>query len=206
MQPHWALPLVSALLYVVELRGLEPLTFSLRRPDTRANKLLRRLLVGAWRGAESVSVRVGGTPGVRGTTASMPSTAGLLARREPSVGTVHERPHTPTRVNRLVSRLVNSTDPDIGLGSRGCLQAPARSQPWSGHESRPICVLAESDPDPTLASSFLQLRPRQTLHVPGKGLNSSPSGARPTSAETTGVSAPPGWRTPRPFQAWPPEC
>ena len=36
------------------------------------------LLVGAWRGVESVPVHVGGTPGARGTTASMPSTAGVL--------------------------------------------------------------------------------------------------------------------------------
>jgi hypothetical protein len=34
--------------------------------------MLRRLLVGAWRGVESVPARGGGTPGVRASTASMP--------------------------------------------------------------------------------------------------------------------------------------
>jgi hypothetical protein len=32
---------------MVELRGLETLTFSLRRPDTQAKELLRRMLFGA---------------------------------------------------------------------------------------------------------------------------------------------------------------
>ena len=79
-------------LRVVEPRGFDPLTFSLRRSDTRANELLRRLLVGAWRGVEWVSVRVGGTPGVRATTASMPSTVDLCGGPTLRLAVGHPRP------------------------------------------------------------------------------------------------------------------
>jgi hypothetical protein len=47
----------------VELRGFEPLTFSLRRPDTEAYELLRGLLLGAWRGVGLVLVRLRGHAG-----------------------------------------------------------------------------------------------------------------------------------------------
>ena len=52
-------------------KGLESLTFSLRRPNTQAFELLRRLLVGAWPGVKSLPVRGGGTPGVRADRASV---------------------------------------------------------------------------------------------------------------------------------------
>ena len=94
----------------MELRGFEPLTFSLRRPDTQANELLRRLLVGAWRGVEWVVVRVGGTPGVRATTASMPSTVDLCGGPTLRLAVGHSRPPLTRSAPDPFGRTLNSSD------------------------------------------------------------------------------------------------